>query len=135
LIAGFDEDFFDFAVLICINAGFHFHGFQRQQYVAFLDLITDLDVHGDNGTRHGCCHLTRCTSCDRACGTVSGGMSVLNNHISRLPVQLKEHRPAAFGIRIRDRQQADDEPFACINFNRELFTDFWAVKEHRGWQQ
>ena len=62
-------------------------------------------------------------------------MGILNDDVSRLTVQLKEHRPAAFCIGIGHSQQADDKPLTGINFDRKLLANFGTEKEHGCRQQ
>lgn len=93
LAAGFDEDVGDFAVPFGVDRRFHFHGFEGQKFLAFLDRVARLNGDGDDHAGHGGSDLVGVGGV-RFDGELLGRLqrAIDDSHVARLAVEFKEDR-------------------------------------------
>ena len=56
---------------------------------------------------------------------------IAHHHFARLPVQFIKHCACSIRLRVADGQQLDDERFARLQLNRDLFAALETVEELR----
>src|SRR5947207_2066899 len=65
----------------------------------------------------------------------AGGKAAIHDQdLARLAVELKEHEPLPFRLRVADRDKLDDERLPGFDFDTDFLARFHAVEEHRGRQ-
>ena len=110
-------DRLDRPILLGVDARLHFHRFDSDEQVAFLDRLTTADGHRRNHTRHWRAHMVRiaglCLWSLRRCRC---GFAVLNADRTGLTIEFEEHARFAFVIGLAHGDQADFKNFAGVNF-------------------